>query len=79
MLVGERGGLMLPERLPFSNLFTSSSSVHLEEGEALCNLALISLSRVCVRPLEATLVETYSFFTYSGEELPLELPSYPPV
>lgn len=44
VLVGDRGGLMLPERLPFNRRFTSSNSVHLEVGEALCSLALISLS-----------------------------------
>lgn len=47
----ERVGLTLQER-PFSSFFTSSSSVHLPAvGEALCSLALISLSLLSLLPL----------------------------
>lgn len=41
---GDRVGLTLAEREVFNNFFTSSSSVHLVEGDALCSLVLISVS-----------------------------------
>lgn len=66
-------GLALADRLPFSKRFTSSSSVHLVDGDALCSRTRISLSRVWLRPLVEE--EASSFRGYSGEELPLELPS----
>lgn len=48
----ERVGLTLLERPPFTSLFTSSSSVHLPAlGEALCSLALISLSLLWLLPI----------------------------
>lgn len=80
VLVGERGGLMLLERLPFSSRFTSSSSVHLlAVGEALCSLHLISLSLLWLRPLVGLLATAlsaaYSLLVYSGDEFPLDLPS----
>lgn len=40
----DRVGLTLAERDPFNSFFTSSSSVHLVDGDALCSLVLISVS-----------------------------------
>lgn len=70
----DRVGLALAERLPRRSRFTSSSSVHLVDGEALCSLTRISLSRVWLRPLVAE--EPKSFLGNSGDEFALELPSY---
>lgn len=48
--VEERVGLTLEERPPFNRRFTSSSSVHRVEGEALWRRTLISLSLLWLRP-----------------------------
>lgn len=71
-----RVGLTLADRLPLSKRLTSSNSVHRVDGDALCSRTRISLSRVWLRPLVEE--DANSFRGYSGEELPLELPSYVP-
>lgn len=76
VLEGFRVGLTLADRLPLTKRLTSSSSVHRVDGDALCSRTRISLSRVWLRPLVED--DANSFRGYSGEELPLELPSYVP-
>lgn len=71
-----RVGLTLADRLPLSKRLTSSNSVHRVDGDALCSRTRISLSRVWLLPLVEE--DANSFRGYSGEELPLELPSYVP-
>lgn len=75
VLVGDLLGLTLVERPPFSSFFTSSSSVHRVEGDALWRRVRISVSLLGARPLEEE--DAISFLVYSGDEFPLELPSYP--